>query len=349
VSKKVVIGLSGGLDSTMAAFILKEQGYDVSGLHFSFTDEKYPDEIADLSDKLNIPVDTIYIKDDFEIVKQHFAQEYLKGRTPSPCTFCNRVIKWKKLLDYADQNQCDYIATGHYIRKEQQNGYHYLKKGVDPIKDQSYFLWELDSNVIKRMLNPLGDLTKDQVRELAIKHGFTNLARKKESMGVCFLHQTDYREFLKNYIPDEIKKIPKGVVVDQNGKQIGIHNGYIHYTIGQKRDLHLMDNRKVYVTNIDATQNVITVHTKESLNHHHILIRNIQILNPHDIEKGTELQVNIRGYGLNPENPVVVLEKQSDHILLKLTSPAWAVAPGQPVVFYRNDLVLGGGIAEKSW
>lgn len=127
----------------MAAFILKEQGYDVSGLHFSFTDEKYPDEIADLSDKLNIPVDTIYIKDDFEIVKQHFAQEYLKGRTPSPCTFCNRVIKWKKLLDYADQNQCDYIATGHYIRKEQQNGYHYLKKGVDPIKDQSYFYGSL--------------------------------------------------------------------------------------------------------------------------------------------------------------------------------------------------------------
>ena len=349
MAKKVVIGLSGGLDSTMAALILKREGYDVVGLHFSFTDEKYSDSLNNIIDKLGIEVVFENIRDDFKTVKQHFANEYLNGRTPSPCTFCNRIIKWQKLLDFADRNNCDFIASGHYIQKTKRQGNDYLQKGVDQIKDQSYFLWELSSDLIKRMINPLGNYTKDQVRDMAKKYGFESLARKNESMGVCFLHNSDYRDFLQGYIPNEIEKIGKGIVIDTKGEKIGYHKGYIYYTIGQKRDLDLVDNRKAYVTKIDATNNTLTVDRKESLNHYNILLNNIHLINQDDLIEGSLIHINVRGYGLNPDELAEVKEIKSGTVLLKLTSPAWAVAPGQPVVFYKDDVVLGGGIAEKSW
>jgi len=199
------------------------------------------------------------------------------------------------------------------------------------------------------MINPLGSYTKDQVREMAKENGFETLARKNESMGVCFLHNSDYRDFLQKYIPGEIEKIGKGIVLDDKGKEIGTHKGYIYYTVGQKRDLNLVDNRKAYVTNIDARNNILTVDKKESLNHYNILLDNIHLINQEDITEGSKIYVNIRGYGLNPGELAEVKEIKSNNVLLKLTSPAWAVAPGQPVVFYKDDMVLGGGIAIKSW
>lgn len=349
VRKKVVIGLSGGLDSAMAALLLKREGFQVIGLHFSFGDEKYPDSLKEIKKKLDFQVLTEDIKDDFEIVKKHFVDEYLQGRTPSPCTYCNRVIKWKKLIDCANQNACDFIASGHYIRKKEQNGHYYLRKAVDPVKDQSYFLWELGSDVIKKMINPLGDYTKDEIRNIARENGFVDLAEKKESMGVCFLHNKDYRDFLKQNIPEQISKIGKGDVVDSEGNLIGTHKGYIYYTIGQKRDLNLMDSRKAYVTEIDPERNTITVDKKESLNHHHILLKQIQLINNNDLSIGSMVQIDVRGYGLNPDSPAEIIDKTPDSITFKLNDPAWAVAPGQPVVLYNHDIVLGGGIAEKSW
>lgn len=349
MTKRVVIGLSGGLDSSMAALMLKHKGFDVIGLHFSFSEEKYSDKVQSIAERLNIRLINENIKDDFEIVKQHFVNEYLKGRTPSPCTFCNRIIKWNKLLDFADANNCDFIASGHYIRKKNIDGNYYLQKGIDSVKDQSYFLWELDSSIIKRMCTPLGDFTKEQIREYAKSNGFNDLVTKKESMGVCFLQNMDYRDYLKKYIPDKIKNIKPGKVINEENKQIGTHNGYIYYTIGQKRNLKLNDNKKVYVTNIDSNRNVLKVGTKKSLNHYNILLKQIHLINHKDLKLGTEFNVNIRGYGLNPNELALVKEINSEHILLKLKSSAWAVAPGQPVVFYNNDLVLGGGIAEKSW
>jgi len=270
VRKKVVVGLSGGIDSTIAAFLLKEQNFEVIGLHFSFSEEKHSEHLQSISDRLEISTYNIDISHDFEIVKQHFADEYFKGRTPSPCTFCNRVIKWNKLIEYADKFNCDFISSGHYIRKTKLNGFYHLQKGTDAVKDQSYFLWELDSKIINRMINPLGDYTKSEVREIAKNNGFENLIEKKESMGVCFLHDMDYRDFLRLYSPVKTKEINKGIVKDESDHVIGTHEGFIYYTIGQKRGLNLDVNRSAYVSKINPVINELHIGLKKSLYHFHI-------------------------------------------------------------------------------
>lgn len=347
--KKVVIGLSGGLDSSMVALMLKEQGYEVIGLHFSFAGEKYSKHLKKVVNELNISVVDIDITDDFEEVKRHFANEYLTGRTPSPCTYCNKIIKWKKLIEFADQNNIDFVASGHYIRKEFTNGSVYLKKGIDPVKDQSYFMWELSSDIIQRMITPLGDFTKNEVRDYARKKGFDFLAERKESMGVCFLQNMDYRQFLKEYIPNEYNSIKEGIVLDEENNVIGKHNGYVNYTIGQKRDLMLEKTREAYVSRINSKTNELTVGEKKSLNHYNIDLNSCHFINNDDICIGKEVLVNVRGLGLNPNEPGIIKEMSKGSITIELSAPAWAVAPGQPVVLYNNDIVLGGGIAKSSW
>ncbi|MEE4198124.1 MAG: tRNA 2-thiouridine(34) synthase MnmA [Bacteroidales bacterium] len=349
MNKKVVIGLSGGVDSTVAALLLKQKGYDVIGLHFCFNNEKYSEKVTEVARRLDIPLEHWSIDDDFEKVKQHFAKEYLKGRTPSPCTFCNKHIKWKKLIDFADHHHIEYVSSGHYIRKVENDGYYYLQRAVDPVKDQSYFLWEIQSRVIQRMITPLGDYTKKEVRQIAKENGFDDLARQKESMGVCFLKQNDYRQFLKDYIPDKLKKITPGDVVDERGAITGTHQGFVFYTIGQKRDLHLKTNRKAYVSRIDPVNNKLTIGSRSSLYHHHLLLRDIHLINPSMITQRSSMDIVIRGLGLNPTRPAIVKTLSKDALELELPGAAWAVAPGQPVVFYHADILLGGGIAEKSW
>ncbi|MDY6800109.1 MAG: tRNA 2-thiouridine(34) synthase MnmA [Bacteroidota bacterium] len=349
MKNKVVIGLSGGVDSTIAALLLKNQGYDVTGLHFCFNNEKYNKKVNEVAHKLNIPLINLAINDDFEKVKKHFANEYLKGRTPSPCTFCNKHIKWEKILDFADKNQIQFVSSGHYIRKVIKDGYYYLQKGIDPVKDQSYFLWELKPDTIKRMITPLGDYTKDEVRQLAKENGFVDLARQKESMGVCFLQNKDYRQFLNEYIPDKLAKLSTGRVIDEKENEIGTHKGFVYYTIGQKRDLQLKINRPAYVSDINVAKNELKIGTKSSLNHHNIFLKDIHLINPERINEKSSIDINIRGLGLNPTKPAFVKTITKNTIELELSSAAWAVAPGQPVVFYDEDILLGGGIAEKSW
>lgn len=349
MNKKVVIGLSGGVDSTIAALLLKNHGYDVTGLHFCFNNDKYDKNVNEVAHKLNIPLINLMIDDDFEKVKKHFANEYLQGRTPSPCTFCNKHIKWKKIIDFADRNNIKFVSSGHYIRKEIKDGHFYLQKGIDPVKDQSYFLWELEPDTIKRMITPLGDYTKEEVRQLAKENGFVDLARQKESMGVCFLHNNDYRQFLNNYVPDQLEHIKPGIVRDENNQIVGAHKGYVYYTIGQKRDLQLNIQRPAYVGEINVAKNELKIGTKPSLYHRHILLKNIHLINPDEIAENFLMHINIRGLGINPSKPAIVKSFHIDTMELELQSAAWAVAPGQPVVFYDDDLVLGGGIAEKSW
>ncbi|MFP4023412.1 MAG: tRNA 2-thiouridine(34) synthase MnmA [Thiohalospira sp.] len=349
MNKKVVIGLSGGVDSTIAALLLKQQGYDIIALHFCFNNDKYNEKVNDVARRLDIPLVNIKIDDDFEKVKQYFAWEYLKGRTPSPCTFCNKHIKWQKLIDFANKHQMDFVSSGHYIRKKEIDGKHYLQKGIDPVKDQSYFLWEIEPEVIKRMVTPLGSYTKEEVRQMAKENGFLDLALQKESMGVCFLQNKDYRQFLNEYIPDNLLKISTGRVIDEKGNEIGAHKGYVYYTIGQKQDLLLKTKRPAYVNKINVAKNELTIGTKPSLNHHNILLKNIHLLNPERITERSSVDINIRGFGLNPTKPAIVKIITKDTIELELASAAWAVAPGQPVIFYDEDILLGGGIAEKSW
>lgn len=346
---KVVVGLSGGIDSSMAALLLKNQGYEVIGLHFSFEEDKYPQRILNIAQRLDIPVVVQNISNDFNHVKKHFAAEYLKGRTPSPCTFCNKIVKWKKLNDFANANNCDFISSGHYINKTFYEGHYHLQKGADPVKDQSYFLWELEAHIIDRMITPLGNLTKAQVKNFGVENGFADIAKTNESMGICFLQNLDYREFLKKNLPEETQRIGQGLVRDETNRVIGKHNGYIYYTVGQKRDLFLDTPREAYVSSINPLKNELTIGTKESLNQSHIILKEIHLINSKHINTNSKVSANIRGYGLNPQKPAIIKNINDDTVEIELESPAWAVAPGQPIVFYKDDIVLGGGIAEKSW
>lgn len=349
MNQKVVIGLSGGVDSSVAALLLKERGFDVYGLHFSFMDEKYSDNLDQLSDQLKIPISIVDISGDFQVVKDHFVNEYLKGRTPSPCTFCNRIIKWKKLIDFADNHNIEFIASGHYIRKVEKDGFWYFKRGIDSVKDQSYFLWELNSNTIKRIVNPLGDYTKEEVRQIASKYGFKKLSKQKESMGVCFLQNMDYRTFIQKNYPEAISNIKPGKVKNMDGEVIGSHQGYIYYTIGQKRGMNLNSKDAAYVIDINAEKNELIVAPKEHLNRNNISLSNVQLINAEELKVQDNIVINVRGYGLNPEEPAVVKKIDSNSMELQLKQPAWAIAPGQPVVFYNKEVLIGGGIAEKSW
>jgi len=349
MNNKVVIGLSGGVDSTIAALLLKQRGYEVTALHFCFNNEKYSEKVDAVAQRLNIPLVNLSIDNDFGHIKKHFANEYLKGRTPSPCTFCNKHIKWNKLIDFADKNQHDLVGSGHYIRKTELDGCYYLRKGIDPVKDQSYFLWELEQEIIKRMVTPLGDYTKDEVRQVAIESGFKDLAQQKESMGVCFLQNKDYRQFLNDYVPNQLENINPGIVRDENNRIIGTHEGFVYYTIGQKRDLQLTINCPAYVSEINVAKNELKVGTKPSLYHRHILLKDIHLLNPEVVSENSSIHINIRGLGINPSKPAIVKSFHTKMMELELLGAAWAVAPGQPVVFYDDDILLGGGIAEKSW
>ncbi len=351
-NKSVVIGLSGGVDSSVAAVLLKEHGYNVIGVTLKlwqktgkFQDESYIVEAENIAKRIEIEHIVVDAQKEFKqtVVKQ-FINEYLNGRTPSPCTLCNNQIKWKLLADIADKNNYDFIATGHYVSIEHIDGFSYIKKGIDQVKDQSYFLWELTNNILKRSLTPLGNLNKTEVRRLASNYNLNDIFNKKESMSVCFLQNTDYRTFINNNIIDKTL-IKKGKIYNTQGAEIGTHNGIAYYTIGQKNGLNITAQETFYVKEIDAKNNSLIVSTKQELNKREILVNNLSFINIKDLHTyNGELTVKVRGYGLNPEKKCTVNFVNSKLLKVTFNDNAWAPAPGQPVVFYYGNLLLGGGI-----
>lgn len=350
--KTVVIGLSGGVDSSVAAVLLKEQGYKVIGVTLKlwqkngkFKNETYIDEAKNIAEKLNIEHIVIDAQKEFkETVVEYFINEYLNGRTPSPCTLCNNQIKWKLLSNVAQKFNYNYIATGHYINIIQLKGYNYIEKGIDEIKDQSYFLWELTNQILSKSLTPLGKLNKTEVRKLAINYGLNNIFNKKESMSVCFLQNSDYRTFINENIGDKTR-IKQGDIFNIKGEQIGTHNGIAYYTIGQKNGLNISANGSFYVKEINAKNNSIIVSTKQELNKREVLVNNLSFINIKDLQTyNGKLTVKVRGYGLNPEEKCSVEFETNNILRVKFDDDAWAPAPGQPVVFYYKNILLGGGL-----
>ena len=355
---KVVLGMSGGTDSSVSAMMLKEQGYDVIGVSLWFysadhsydPNDSYPDFIKDaqsLAQKLGMEHHVIDARKEFrENIIQFFLDEYMAGRTPSPCIQCNPQLKWKLLLEKADALGCDYIATGHYIQIEKESETYYIHKGKDPAKDQSYFLWNLNQDILSRTLTPLGKYTKAEVREIAKSYGFAEIATKKESMGVCFMDRKDYRDFLQEMIPDIDQKIGKGEVVNIKGEHLGWHEGYPYYTVGQKRGLELKEKAGLMVSHIDAENNTLILEKKEDLNKTHIRVSDYYFHDISDIQKPGITTV-VRGLGLNPEGFSQITLLNGKELEVKLDNPAWAIAPGQPVAFYIGDKLIGGGFAES--
>ena len=355
--KRVLLGMSGGTDSSVAAMILLERGYEVMGTTLWLWDHNSGDhhcskppifinEAQELAMQLGIPHQVIDAREVFqESVVQHFIQEYLQGRTPSPCIHCNPNVKWKLLLDKANEWECDYIATGHYVNIVPYKNNYYIHKGADQTKDQSYFLWNLPQEILKRTLTPLGPYTKNEVRAIAQKHGYPTLATKKESMGVCFVDNMDYRDFLRSKIPDLDSRIGRGIITDEMGNTLGHHDGYPYYTIGQKRGLELNKKDGLMVSRIVPKSNTLILDTRENLNRTTLLVSDYYFINPKDISS-PKICTIVRGLGLNPQGYSRLIPKSDRLLEVILENPAWAIAPGQPVAFYIEDRLIGGGFAQ---
>ena len=348
--EKVVVGLSGGVDSFVTALLLQQQGFEVIGVHLqlweSQTGSSQEPEVKELCKQTGIKLYRLNGRQLFqEQVVQPFIQGYLSGITPNPCATCNSFIKWNLLRDLANELKVHHVATGHYIRVLPFANHYYVHKGVDPNKDQSYFLWGVPEEILSRAITPLGDYTKTQVKEMAKEHGFTRLAEKRESMSICFLEGGDYRDFIAQQ-PDTASCFQTGKIMDEMGNMIGEHDGIGNYTIGQKRGIPLKNGKTQYVAKIDARNNQIIVCDKSSLYRTELLVKNIHLIDPQEI-LATDIEVKVRGLGLNPQGYAQIFTHPSNLLLVRLAEPAWAVAPGQPVAFYRGDRVIGGGILSE--
>ncbi|MBS2212805.1 tRNA 2-thiouridine(34) synthase MnmA [Carboxylicivirga mesophila] len=344
--ERVLLGMSGGMDSSMSAVLLQQQGYEVIGATLlTHTNEQDASIIAaqNLAKERQIEHHLIDCREQFKsTVIQYFADEYTAGRTPNPCIKCNETIKWKLLLEQADQLNCKYIATGHYVQKALVNDRYYIQKGLDPAKDQSYFLWNLNQATIERALFPLGLLHKQEVRKLARQLGYTEIADKKESMGVCFLAGTDYRHYLTQLLGEAHPALNRGQVVDENGTLLGHHEGYPFYTIGQRRGIEGIANGKCVIA-IDAENKQLIAGNRDNLFTNRIILNDFSLTNDQTLWKNQNIFIRIRGLDSVP-GYWGSLELIDDSLIVQFENNVWAVTPGQSIVFYKNHKVIGGGI-----
>jgi tRNA-specific 2-thiouridylase len=351
--KRVVVAMSGGVDSAVAAALLKEQGYEVIGITMCFNlvdaERKKPaccgiqgiEDARRVCHKLGI---RHYVLNMQKALNEHvikdFLAEYASGRTPNPCVRCNQYLKFDYLLKKALSFDAEYLATGHYARIVKSNGRFQLKKAKDLHKDQSYFLYRLNQNRLKHLLFPLGGYTKIQVRELARKFGLA-VAEKIGSQEICFLPGVDYRPFIKSYMKGNIKP---GRVIDKTGNLLGMHKGFQFYTIGQREGLGIALGRPAYVSRIDPENNELTLGTKEDILKKRLFVKETHfVLTPP--KKKVVLKVRIR---YNHKEAVAEVIPRKNKIEVRFRRPQFAVTPGQSAVFYSRSRVLGGGIIEKA-
>ena len=353
---KVVVGMSGGVDSSVTAALLKEQGYEVIGLFMHNWEEDDENgvctSVADYEDvkrvcnKLGIPYFSVNFSEEYmDRVFKYFVQEYEKGRTPNPDVLCNREIKFGPFLEYALNLGADFIATGHYAKVKRENGFTYLLKAKDTNKDQTYFLNQLSQEQLKKVIFPLGDLVKSDVRKIAEKYGLST-AEKKDSTGICFIGEKRFREFLKNYIPSK-----KGDIVDLNGKKIGEHDGVMYYTLGQRRGLNIGgkkdgNGKRWFVVDKDVKNNKLIVSQGEAseLFSSGLVSYNINWI-PYKPES-QEFECFAKFRYRQPDQKVKVLI-QLDKVIVTFNDRQRAVTPGQYVVFYDETKCLGGGVIEE--
>lgn len=336
--------MSGGTDSSVAAMLLQEAGYEVVGITFRFYELNesidYLKDARQLARDLGIEHITFDARETFKTtIIDYFVNEYIAGNTPVPCTLCNNYLKWNLLARIAEERNIPFIATGHYVRKRMVEGYYHLVCGIDPEKDQSFFLWGLKQETLSRMLLPLGTLTKKEVREIAAARGFLKVAHKKDSIGVCFCPM-DYRIFLRKHIPEGL--ITKGKFVDEKGNFLGCHEGYPFYTIGQRRGLGIHLNKAVFVKEICPETNEIILGELRSLDKHKIILKDWNLLNPKGILEYDDIIVKIRYRKQANRCKVILGDDNRLHVFL--LEPLGAVACGQAAAFYRGQILLGGGI-----
>ena len=370
-NKRVLLGMSGGTDSSVAAMRLLEAGYEVIGVTFRFYElngsTEYLEDARNLAERLGIRHITYDAREIFaRQIIEYFVQEYLAGRTPVPCTLCNNYLKWPLLAKIADEMGIFYIATGHYAQNIQLNETFYITYAADSDKDQTFFLWGLKQDILNRMLLPMGDITKAEARAWAAEHGFRKVATKKDSIGVCFCPM-DYRTFLKDWLARNGQmsvsnseasinnsqtsgsdkqawsdRIRRGRFVDEKGTFIAWHEGYPFYTIGQRRGLGIHLNRPVFVKEIDPEKNEVVLASLSLLEKTEMWLKDWNLVNQERTLDRSDIIVKIRYRKQENYGTITVT---SDHLLhVQLHEPLTAIAPGQAAAFYGDGLLLGGGI-----
>lgn len=343
-NNQVLLGMSGGTDSSVAALLLQDAGYEVTGITFRFyekdNDTEYLEDARDLCKRLGIKHLTHDVRDTFrQTVINYFIREYMAGRTPVPCTLCNNRLKWPLLRKIADEMGIYHLATGHYVRRRLIDGFYHITAGADPDKDQSFFLWGLPQDILQRMLLPMGELTKTRVRQIAAERGFLKAAHKRDSLGVCFCPM-DYRTFLHRELPEG--SIRPGKFFDETGHFIAWHQGYPFYTIGQRRGLGIDLNRAVFVKEIIPEENKVILSELKSLEKTEMKLKEWNITNPASLLGKDDVIVKIRYRKQANRCTVTLLPDNTLHV--QLHQPLAAIAGGQAAAFYQKDIVLGGGI-----
>ncbi len=360
--KRILVAMSGGIDSSVAAIKLHEAGHEVIGITMKTWNYTRAcstkkqigccnlDTINDAREvavKTGFPYMVLDIRKEFgQAVIDHFKSEYLAGRTPNPCILCNTHIKWEALRKRAQQLGCSHIATGHYAQVRQENGRCILYKSNDPQKDQTYALWGLSQESLQQTIFPLGHLTKPQVRTFAQQRGYTNLIKKSESYEICFIPGNNYREFLKEQTPGLEEKVNGGNFVLQDGTIVGTHKGYPFYTVGQRKGLGVARNHPLYVIRIDKEKNEVVLGTLDQLAKNGMHVHKLNMIKYPALPQSHPSHIKVR---YNDRSHEGLLMPQKDRITVHFSNYVQAIAPGQAAVFYEGKDVLGGGWIASSF
>ena len=359
MQNKTLIAMSGGVDSSVAAHLLKQSGHDLTGAMMKLYND---DDISEthrnrgccsledaedaraVASTLGIPFYVFNFTDTFaQQVMERFALAYQQGKTPNPCIDCNRFMKFERFIRRATELECNYISTGHYARIEKSNERYLLKTGRDKTKDQSYVLYAMTQLQLSKTLLPLGELTKEEVREIAENQGFVN-AKKRDSQDICFAPDGDYAGFIKRYNGSEIKK--GNFICNKTNQPIGEHKGLIHYTIGQRKGLGLYSPNPLYVISLNPEQNTVTVGTSEDLFSSCLTASDINLIPFDKLDGSLRVQAKIR-FSHQPQ-PATLWQTGEDKIRVEFDAPQRAITPGQAVALYDGDVVIGGGTIEMA-
>ncbi len=361
---RVLVAMSGGIDSSLSAVLLHEQGYEVIGMTMKTWDYASSggskketgccslesiNDAREVAVELGFPHYILDIREEFgDSVIDHFTDEYLAGRTPNPCVLCNTHIKWDALLRRADRLDCEFIATGHYANIRQENDRYVISRGLDTNKDQSYALWGVSQQSLSRTIFPVGGFRKPEIRQMATEHGFHSLVNKSESYEICFIPDNDYRGFLKRRVDGLEEQVAGGEFVLQDGTVVGKHEGYPFYTIGQRKGLGIALGYPVFVTEIRQETNQVVLGKIDELSRNGMWVGKLNMIKyPDLVGKPTESLTKVR-YKDNG-TPATIEQMEDGRIQALFHAPVSAIAPGQAAVFYEGNDVIGGGWILKSF